>query len=56
VPVYVGIAGNELADGCAKEATLGDSTPLSSRITLFESPLSLSKAAAIAYGIKSFVA
>jgi hypothetical protein len=38
----------------AKEAALGSSSPLSSRITLFESPLPTSKAAALAAGVKVF--
>jgi ribonuclease HI len=56
VPGHVGIAGNEAVDACAKDATRGSSSPISSRIKLFESPLPISRAVTIASGTKAFAA
>ncbi|KAJ7356779.1 hypothetical protein DFH08DRAFT_655242, partial [Mycena albidolilacea] len=54
VPAHVGIAGNEMVDACAKAAAQGASSPLATRIKLFESPLPTSRAAVIAAGAKAF--
>jgi ribonuclease HI len=54
VPAHIGIAGNEAVNARTKEAAQGSSSPLSSRITLFESPLPTSKSAALAAGAKVF--
>jgi hypothetical protein len=54
VPAHIGIAGNEAIDARTKEAALGSSSPLASRITTLESPLLTSKAAALAAGAKIF--
>ncbi|KAJ6529337.1 hypothetical protein B0H19DRAFT_908272, partial [Mycena capillaripes] len=54
VPAHVGIDGNETVDACAKAAAHGASSPLATRIKLFESPLPASRAAVIATGTKAF--
>ncbi|KAF7372611.1 hypothetical protein MVEN_00124100 [Mycena venus] len=56
VPAHVGIVGNETVDACAKAAAQGASSPLATRIKLFESPLPTSRAAVIAAGAKAFAA
>jgi ribonuclease HI len=54
VPAHVGIVGNETVDAYAKAAAQGASSPLATRVKLFESPLPTSRAAVIAAGAKAF--
>ncbi|KAJ7828638.1 hypothetical protein B0H13DRAFT_2437275 [Mycena leptocephala] len=56
VPAHIGIVGNEAVDACAKAAAQGASSPLATRIKLFESALPVSRAAVIAAGAKEFAA
>ncbi|KAF7354992.1 hypothetical protein MSAN_01414700 [Mycena sanguinolenta] len=54
VPAHIDIAGNEAVDARAKEATLGAYSPLTTRYKTLETPLPISKSAALAAGSAAF--